>query len=92
MSSKKRIVIIILCVLVILSVFISGCVLASETSENQNPFVLMDYVSWGGAGAQISVFVDPITGVNYLMMREYNRAGICPRYNADGTLYVSEVT
>jgi hypothetical protein len=70
----------------------SGCVLASETSENQNPFVLMDYVSWEGVGAQISVFVDPITGVNYLILREPHRAGICPRYNVDGTLYVSEVT
>jgi len=79
-------------VLVILSVFISGCVLASETSETENPMVLIEYQTWGNFWAEIGVFIDPDTGVNYLILREPNRAGICPRYNADGTLYVSEVT
>ena len=34
------------------------------------------------------VYVDPVTGVNYIMI--YPDA-ICLRYHADGSLYVSEV-
>lgn len=38
----------------------------------------------------IRIFVDPVTGVNYMTI--YYIDGICPRYNADGSLYVSEVS
>ena len=30
------------------------------------------------------------TGVEYIVFSGYNRGGICPRYNADGTLRVRE--
>ncbi|MDD3065917.1 MAG: DUF6440 family protein [Endomicrobiaceae bacterium] len=58
---------------------------------NENPYVLMDYKTWGGATAEISVVVDPVTGINYIILREPYRAGICPRYDVDGNLYISEV-
>ena len=37
--------------------------------------------------------VDKATGVNYVVFEDYaNRCGgICPRYNRDGSLYVSNV-
>lgn len=40
--------------------------------------------------ANISVIVDEETGVEYVVYNGYNRGGICPRYNADGTLRVRE--
>lgn len=44
----------------------------------------------------IFVYIDPQTGVNYLIYSVQTATGglggICPRYNADGTLYISEVT
>lgn len=36
----------------------------------------------------ISIFVDPNTGVNYLITE---KGGICPRYTFDGILYLSQV-
>ena len=36
-------------------------------------------------------FVDPATGVNYIIVDGYESVAVCPRYNPDGTLYVSEV-
>ena len=38
----------------------------------------------------VEVFVDPETGVNYLFFDTAKGSGATPRYNADGTLYVSE--
>jgi len=38
-----------------------------------------------------STYIDEETGVNYMIYFDSNGGGICPRYNADGTLYVSEV-
>lgn len=34
--------------------------------------------------------VDKETGVNYVVFSEVYKAGICPRYNSDGSLYVSK--
>ena len=89
-SSKKRIGIVILCALLILSFCVSGCVLASETSTNENPFLLTPFAPFVLSGDRygINVYVDPITGINYLL---HSTHGICPRYNVDGTLFVSEV-
>ena len=41
------------------------------------------YTEDGASTGAVYMFEDPDTGVWYI---EYNR-GICPRYNADGTLY-----
>lgn len=35
--------------------------------------------------------VDKETGVNYVVFSEVYKAGICPRYNRDGSLYVSNL-
>ncbi len=37
------------------------------------------------------LFVDTETGVNYFVMNCSNAGAICPRFNPDGTLYVSRV-
>ncbi len=35
-------------------------------------------------------FRDHMTGVNYLVFKSTYGGGICPRYNADGTVYVTD--
>lgn len=41
--------------------------------------------------SDLMVYIDPKTGVNYIVISDYNCHGICitPRLNADGTLYIS---
>lgn len=43
----------------------------------------------------IEIFVDPDTGVNYLVYHDLINyravSGFCPRFNTDGTLYVSKI-
>lgn len=34
--------------------------------------------------------VDEETGVNYVVLSDTYKGGICPRYNRDGSLYVSK--
>lgn len=36
----------------------------------------------------VSVFVDEATNVEYVVVREPRGVGVCPRYNADGTLMI----
>lgn len=45
---------------------------------------------WDKVGEDIYFFVDKETGVNYIVYEHYDRGGICPRYNQDGTLYISK--
>lgn len=43
----------------------------------------------------LEIVIDPITGVNYFVYRDptnFTRlGGLCPRFNKDGTLYVSDI-
>ena len=44
-------------------------------------------------GYDVYTIVDDKTGVNYLMITRWNASNevsICPRYNADGSLYLSK--
>ena len=34
--------------------------------------------------------IDEETGVNYVVLSDTYKGGICPRYNRDGSLYVSK--
>lgn len=38
---------------------------------------------------EIDLYVDSETGVQYFVMNTSNAGAICPRYDADGNLYVS---
>ena len=68
----KKIVAIILCVLLVCGL----CGWKKIDSENMDVFT------------NIGIIVDEETGVEYIVFSWYNRGGICPRYNADGTLRV----
>lgn len=44
----------------------------------------------GNKTNEIQVYVDPETGVNYLIYEAYNKGGITVRYNADGSIMVTK--
>lgn len=44
----------------------------------------------GNKTNEIEVYVDLETGVNYLIYQDYNKGGITVRYNADGSIMVTE--
>lgn len=40
-------------------------------------------------GHAVDLYIDSETGVQYFVMYHGNAGAICPRYNADGSLYVT---
>ena len=42
-----------------------------------------------GSFISVSTYKDEETGVEYIVFKSGYGAGVCPRYNADGTLYTS---
>jgi len=91
---KKKIMFGILCVLLVTTICISGCISTGEASTTEIPTLTGDGTAYDPN--VISVYVDPQTGVNYLIysvqLLPGGLGGMCPRYDADGTLYVSEIT
>lgn len=76
---------------VILAFILGACSSVSVSAEQTNPLKIW-YHNDNGCYGTLCV-VDETTGVNYVVA-EYNGANgagiaICPRYNADGTLYTS---
>ena len=43
----------------------------------------------GIKGYEVDLYIDSETGVQYFVMNYGNAGAICPRYNADGSLYVT---
>lgn len=81
---KKRILAALMCLVVA-----AGCVccggsmnVSAARKAEQYRVYSTDYVH---------VWVDPQTGVNYFVRFGSRSGGITPRYNADGSLYVTDV-
>lgn len=55
--------------------------IADTTSNNT-----MEYI--GNINNEIEEYRDSETGVHYFVFRAHYKGGMCPRYDADGTLYV----
>ena len=71
----------IICVLLIFASALIGC----ESLENtETESELSEYSS------SVYLYIDNETGVEYLVFQSINEGGICPRFNADGSLCVSE--
>jgi hypothetical protein len=71
---KKRILVVLMCVFVMFTM--CGCKTNAETN-NVSVF------------ESITIYVDEETGVNYMLYDGYDSGGITPRYNEDGSLYVT---
>lgn len=65
----------------------AGCIAEEETEEKVSPYV---YIHHDESYHHIFIYVDEYTGVEYLIDDGYQSGGMCPRYNADGTLRINE--
>lgn len=83
----KRFILLFLTIILVLC--ISGCnETIAEATQSSQPFPHTTYDTRIGF---VSVIVDHETGVNYIFFKGGYGGGLSPRYNADGSLYVSEV-
>lgn len=69
----------ILVLIGVVSLLLTGC--SSTVAEYKE--------GTGVFGDTYYTYVDSDTGVNYVVFVSGYKGGICPRYNADGTLYVT---
>ena len=85
----KKLLAIILTMAMILCA--AGCsVTEEETCQSEKqPFSRTTYDMQGTT--YVSVIVDHETGVNYVFYKSGYSGVLSPRYNADGTLYITEV-
>lgn len=81
----------VICVIAVLSVVFCGCAAQQEEATQQEEEKLREYSRDDGV-YDITVFVDPETGVNYLIFRGYCKGSMTVRYNADGTIMVTNFT
>lgn len=58
----------------------------NDTTDTTTSNNTMEYI--GNINNEIEEYRDSETGVHYFVFRAYYKGGMCPRYNADGTLYV----
>ena len=70
---------------------VAGCSGTEEETckSEKQPFSRTTYDMQGTT--YVSVIVDQETGVNYVFYKSGYGGGLSPRYNADGTLYITEV-
>ena len=71
----KKVLILVMCLVMVLVMM--GC---GDSEPNEV-----------NASGLYAIYVDEDTGVNYIFYKSGYGGGLSPRYNADGTLYVSEV-
>lgn len=98
--SASLIILSIMCVVLV----ISGCV-STPTSENESDLIVQSAdekqpdntenrrkISGSGWGiCDITDYTDPETGVHYLLYDGDSGVGICPRYDKNGALMITEV-
>ena len=84
---KKLLVIILTMAMVLCAAGCSGTEEETCQAEKQ-PFSRTTYNMQGTT--YVSVIVDHETGVNYVFYKSGYSGSISPRYNADGTLYITE--
>lgn len=84
-------------VFILFSVLTSCCFASSDSSIV--PATSCTVGKFTDGHNRVDVWIDPDTGVNYLLYVWYSTSaatsvkvgGMCPRYNADGSLMVSEM-
>lgn len=69
--------------LIIATSFLAGC--GVNNNINAEDVLIFSRVDKDG---YFNVYKDEKTGVHYIKYSHANGVGLCPRYNADGNLYV----
>jgi len=77
---------------IVLAVLFVGCDMATSTEKHPLSKMDCETIGYDDYGNYYRVFVDPDTGVNYIIVKNNNHwdIAITPRLNADGTVMVSE--
>lgn len=70
--------------LIVATSFLVGCGV-SKTIEAESNDINFSRVNKDG---YIQIYKDKETGVNYILYADSYKAGLCPRYRANGQLYV----
>ena len=83
---------IIITIMFVLGLFIGGCSTIQSKAEESNENVSIYLLGKILDNFECDTLIDEETGVNYIVLRYPHGSdiSICPRYNADGSLYVSE--
>ena len=68
-----------------ISLSFMGCTTSEDAIDNVENLPINDIIS----GNEIYSYIDPETGVNYLIYDGYRAGGMTIRLNADGTPYVT---
>lgn len=85
MMKKKKIILVLAALLLVCAS--AGCIAEEETEEKVLPDI---HLLYGESAHYVFLYVDEYTGVEYLIYDGYQSGGVCPRYNADGTLKINE--
>jgi len=72
-------------IFLLISILFTACVPVAATETK-------DFIEVPSSGNNITIIVDSITGVEYILYKDdwrggFSWSGLCPRYNADGTLF-----
>ena len=85
---------ILLTLLLSLGFFICGCGTNKNVSDDMSNNIESNYLgNILDNGYRVHTVIDKETGVNYIILTRWRTGGeitMCPRYNADGSLYVSK--
>lgn len=78
---------ILLSLLLATSLFITSCApIAAASEEDEFYFIKREEITFT---TTISTVLDRVTGVEYIVCKTNRGISICPRYNADGTLFTA---
>ena len=72
-------------------VFLAFAFIFCKPKDNQEPTQEMTSLSALGYENNVYDYVDPDTGVHYLVYCGYRKGGITARFNPDGSIMVDEV-
>lgn len=85
----KKIFVTLMMVVTVLSLTACG----QQTNDESNTQIVQEdtvkQVSTGTSSNNVFVYVDPETGVNYLIYHGYRCGGITPRYDSEGNIMIT---
>ncbi len=82
---NRRKILLLICLIFMVS--LTGCSFEKVTEQKTVP-----EVSYNNYDSNVYVYVDPETGVNYLIYTNVYKGGITVRYNSEGKIMISDVS
>ena len=85
----KKMILVMMMVVTVLSLTACGQQAKDETNTQTVQEDTVKHVSTGTSNNNVFVYVDPETGVNYLIYHGYRCGGITPRYDSEGNIMIT---